>query len=221
MNPDDDLATALKRAAAALPVDPAPVDTAVHLGRTLRRRRRAALSTALAAAVLVPATALGALSLTPSGPDAPAPPAASAPASSPVRVLAPGQKIAPGRTTTLWLTDRGLFLRAPKSSAAPTHPTLAVADVPEGRITALSFGTPSGALHAGVYRGPVDGVTITVTVAGRTHHARLVTLAGHPGWTAFYADAPRPESASTPDLVITARAADGTVVASLTKAAGT
>ncbi|MFD7863429.1 hypothetical protein [Streptomyces sp. NPDC059783] len=219
MTHDDDLATALKRAAAGLPVGPAPVDTAVHLGRTLRRRRRAALSTALATAVLVPATALAALSLHASGTDAPTPPAASAPVSSPVRVVAPEQKLAPGRDHTMWLTGRGLFLRAPRSPASPAKPTLAVADVPEGDISCVARTDPTGALHTCVYRGSAEGATFTVTVAGRTLDTRTVTLAGRPGWAAFYAESPGPESQSPPDLVITARAADGTVLASLTKAA--
>lgn len=220
MNHDDDLATALKRAAAGLPVGPAPVDTAVHLGRTLRRRRRAALSTALATAVLVPATALAALSLNPSGSGTPMRPAASAPVSAAVRVVAPEQTFAPGRGHTMWLTDRGLFLTAPRSPASPAKPTLAVADVPEGDIGCVARTDPTGALHTCVYRGSAEGATFTVTVAGRTLDTRTVTLAGRPGWAAFYAESPGPESQSPPDLVITARAADGTVLASLTKAAG-
>lgn len=217
MNQDEDLAAALKQAAAGLPVGPPPVDTVVRLGRGMRRRRRTALATALAAAVLVPATAMAALSLDPPGSGAPAVPAASAAASPHVRVVGPGEKIAPGRGNTLWLTAQGLFLGTPESSGPAGKPALKAAEVPHGAITGTTFVNTSGTLHAGIYRGPDKAVGITTTIGGRTVATQVITLAGSPGWTAFYADDTEQGATSPGTLTVTVRAADGTVLASLTK----
>ncbi|MGW1729107.1 hypothetical protein ACWCQK_40480 [Streptomyces sp. NPDC002306] len=217
MNQDEGLAAALKQVAAGLPVGPAPVETVVRLGRRMRRRRQVTLSTALAAAVLIPVSAVAALSLGSFGSRTPTVPAASVAASAHVQVVGPGEKVALGRDNMLWLTGQGMFLVTPKSSGTTKERVLDAAEVPSGKISAITSGDASGALHAGIYRGPGKAATITVAIGSRTLNTQVITLAGSPGWAAFYADDTQAAAISTPALTITVQAADGTILASLTK----
>nr|WP_163017137.1 hypothetical protein [Streptomyces chartreusis] len=219
MNQDEDLAAALKQEAAGLPVGPAPVETVVCLGRRMRRRRQAALSTALAAVVLIPASAVAALSLGSSGSGTPSVPAASTAASRQVKVVGSGEKVTLGRANTMWLTGQGMFLVTPKSSGTTKERVLNAAEVPSGKISAIASGDASGTLYAGIYRGPGKAARITAALGNRKLNTQVITLAGSPGWAAFYADDPRAGAKSTPALTVTVQAADGTILASLTKPA--
>jgi hypothetical protein len=219
MNQDEDLAAALQQAVAGLPVGPAPVDTVVRLGRKMRRRRQATLSMALAAVVLIPASAVAALSLGSFGSSTPTVPAASAATSTQVQVVGPGEKVALGRDNTMWLTGQGMFLVTPKSSGTTKEQVMNAAEVPSGKIFANASGDASGTLYAGIYRGPGKAARITAAIGSRTLNTQVVTLAGSPGWAAFYADETQAGAKSTPALTITVQAADGTVLASLTKPA--
>ncbi|MGZ2356658.1 hypothetical protein LRE75_08150 [Streptomyces sp. 372A] len=221
MNQDEELRAALKQAAAGLPVGPAPVTTVVGLGRRMRRRR-VALPTVLAAAVLVPALAVTVTSLGSSGSAAPTIPAASASASatSQARVVASGEKIALGRSHTMRLTGKGVFLSSSPPSGTADEPTLKAAAVPEGAVAAISYGDTSSGLCLGIYRGPETGVTITAALGGRTLNTQTATLPGTPGWTAFFTDEGREGARSGSALTVTVRAADGTILASQTKLTG-
>ncbi|MGQ4490757.1 hypothetical protein ACN6LM_001557 [Streptomyces sp. SAS_281] len=219
MNQDEELRAALKQAAAGLPVGPAPVTTVVGLGRRMRRRR-VALPTVLAAAVLVPALAVTVTSLGSSGSATPTIPAASASATSQARVVASGEKIALGRSHTMRLTGTGVFLSSSPPSGTADEPTLKAAAVPEGAVAAISYGDTSSSLCVGIYRGPETGVTITAALGGRTLNTQTATLPGTPGWTAFFTDEGREGARSGSALTVTVRAADGTILASQTKLTG-
>lgn len=219
MNQDEELGVALKQAAAGLRVGPAPVDTVVRLGRRMRRRR-AALPTLLAAAVLAPASAVTVLSLGSSGSGTPTVPAASASATSQARVVASGEKIALGRSHTMRLTGQGVFLPASPPSGTADEPALKAAEVPEGAVSTISYGDTSSSFCVGIYRGPGTGVTITAALGGRTLDTQTVTLPGAPGWVAFFTDDGREGAKSASALTVTVRAADGTILASQTKSAG-
>lgn len=216
MNQDEDLSAALEQAAAGLPVGPAPVDTVLHLGRRMRRRRQATL-TALTAAVLVPASAVAALSLGSFGSRTPTVPAAPTAASPHVQVVDSGEKVALGRDKAIWLTGQGMFLATPKSSGTTKEPALNAAEVPSGKISAKMSGDASSALYAGIYRGPGKAARITVAIGSRTLSTQVLTLAGSPGWAAFYADDTQAGTMGVPALTITVQATDGTILASLTK----
>ncbi|MEU4359239.1 hypothetical protein [Streptomyces virginiae] len=217
MNHDEDLAAALKQAAADLPEGPAPVDMVVRLGRRMRRRRQATLSTALAAAVLIPASAVAAPSLGSSGSGTPTVPAASTAASTQVQVVSSGEKVALGRASTMWLTGQGMFLLTPKSSGTTKESVLNAAEVPSGKISAVASGDTSGTLYAGIYRGPGKATRITAAIGNSTLNTQVIRLADSPGWAAFYADDTQAGAKSTPALTITVQGADGTILASLTK----
>ena len=103
-----------------------------------------------------------------------------------VRTVAPGQRLTAGGDT-LWLTQEGLSVVAPKSSGSDTPELIRVTDALPGKWTGASLGDASGTLWAGIYRGPVSASTkITLKLGDRTLNAQVVTLAGKPGWGAFY-----------------------------------
>ncbi|WP_330174298.1 hypothetical protein OG875_12545 [Streptomyces sp. NBC_01498] len=211
MNQDEPLATALRGAAAAVPVGTAPTSAVIRRGKTMRRRRTALRSAVVAAAILVPAG--GVLFAATSGPvPAPPLPVASAPASAPVRVVDPGEELPLGRGNTMTLTDQGMSLVTPGVSGAEEKST-EVGEAPGG-ISATVATDDTGTLWAGIHRGPEPPARVTVAAGGRTTTARTVTLPGRPGWFAFYADDAR---GSTDDFTITVQGSDGAILDTLTK----
>lgn len=130
---------------------------------------------------------------------APAAAATARPAPGPaaVRVVSPGQKISVGGGS-VWLTSKGLTL-APENlgSAGPT--VLPVAGVLPGKVSAVAGGSPSGVVWAGVFRLPV---TQTTSVTVGSVEAQVVTLAGEPGWGAFYAFDAKGEADAKPAILI-------------------
>ncbi|MFJ4866788.1 hypothetical protein [Streptomyces sp. NPDC088748] len=217
MNQGEDLAAALQQAAGSLPVGPPPLDTVVRLGRKMRRRRQATLSTALAAVVLIPASAVSALSFDSLGSGTPTIPASTT-ASTSVRVVGSGETIALARANTMRLTGQGVVLVTPKSSGTTKERLLKAAEVPSGMISATTFGDASGTLYTGIYRGPRKAASVIVTIDSRSLSTQVVTLAGSPGWAAFYANDTRVVRSGAA-LTITVRAADGTILATMTKPA--
>ncbi|WP_159395814.1 hypothetical protein [Streptomyces sp. 3211] len=103
-----------------------------------------------------------------------------------VKVVAPGERIAVA-DNTLWLTATGLHVVAPKSSGNDTPDVMRVTDVLPGKVSTIARGDASGVLWAGIYRGPVTPTTkVTIKLGARTLQAEVVTLAGKPGWGAYY-----------------------------------
>jgi hypothetical protein len=103
-----------------------------------------------------------------------------------VQTVAAGRRLTAGGDT-LWLTPRGLNIVAPKSSGTDKPDLIKVTDALPGKWTGEARGDASGTLWAGIYRGPISSSTkVTVTLGARTLDARVVTLAGKPGWGAFY-----------------------------------
>ncbi|MDX2565184.1 hypothetical protein PV371_36810 [Streptomyces sp. TX20-6-3] len=114
-------------------------------------------------------------------------PAASikaASAASGMTVVAPGKRITIAGYD-LWLTTQGLHVAAQTSPDTPN--VTRVADVLPGKVSASSSGDATGVLWSGIYRGPVTSSTkVTISLGARTLHAKVVMLAGKPGWGAFY-----------------------------------
>ncbi|MFF0432281.1 hypothetical protein ACFYU9_08690 [Streptomyces sp. NPDC004327] len=218
MNQDETLAAALHEAAAAMPVGAAPTAAVMRRGKTIRRRHKALRSAAVAAAILVP-VAGAAFAATFGAPATPRVPVASAPAPAAVTVVAPGEKVALGGGSTMWLTDRGMFLATPRTSGSKAErQQLEVADVPAGKISATAAGDGTGTVWAGIYHGPDKPADVTVSMGGRTVSARMVVLPGRPGWVAFHTYDTRAGN-GTNDITITVRGADGAILASLAKPA--
>ncbi|PZH17223.1 hypothetical protein C1I97_05345 [Streptomyces sp. NTH33] len=135
------------------------------------------------------------------------------------RVVASGEMVAVGRDNTVWLTSQGLFQGTSKSSGTTKDWTLKVADVPNGKVSAIVAGDSSGMLWAGLYHGPGKPDKVTVKVDGRTMAAKVITLAGTPGWAAFYTADTHAITKGAPAPVITVKSADGTVLAEMAKKA--
>ncbi|MGI5380809.1 hypothetical protein ACQEV2_42940 [Streptomyces sp. CA-251387] len=210
MNQDETLAAALSEAAAGVPVGTAPTAAVMHQGKMIRRRHKAMRSAVVAAAVLVPAVGV-AFSATFDPSSTPQVPAAS----TAVKVVAPGERIA-GAGNKLWLTAKGLHVVAPKSSGTDKPDVMRVADVLPGKVSTIARGGASGVLWAGIYRGPVTATTkVTVKLGARTLQAKVVTLAGKPGWGAYYVLAAKGKADMKPS--ITVQDADGAILASLAK----
>jgi hypothetical protein len=135
-----------------------------------------------------------------------------------MQVVVPGEKVMLGRASTMWLTGEGIFLVTQRSSGT-TEEVLNAAKVTSERISLITSSDASGVLYAGIYRGPDKAPRITAAIGSRTLEARVITLAGSPGWAAFYVDDTHAGVRGTPALTITVQAADGTILASLTKPA--
>ncbi|MFJ5260807.1 hypothetical protein ACIQAC_10135 [Streptomyces sp. NPDC088387] len=187
----------IRRAYARAAADPVPGPSDAPLaelrarGRA-RRRRRAAVTGAVCAALLAPAALLaadhfgGAASETVSGEHA-------RPATSPVRVVAPGERVTAGAGVRVWLTAEGGHWSVPGSYAESggdppgpksSRPAVSV------RADTVQDGFFLSGLFSGV-RGEPSRVEVR-TGAGRVT-AKVLVLAGSPGWGVWYASAPLPK----------------------------
>ncbi|MFE6972437.1 hypothetical protein [Streptomyces sp. NPDC057682] len=170
-----------------------------------RRRKRGWLAGAVCAAVLATGAGVAVASSVSAAPLASTPAVVSHPAAAPtgsVRVVTPGERISVA-DRTLWLTPKGLNVAAP-SSATPSG--LNVAEVLPGKVATLSEGDASGALWAGIYRGPVTSTTkVALTFGTRTLQAEVVTLAGKPGWGAYYVFDAKGAAGAKPSISVRSR----------------
>jgi RNA polymerase sigma factor (sigma-70 family) len=180
-----------------------PLPAIEEAGRTRRRRRRrttAALTTACAL-LLVPLV-LGAVRGTGSGPNTTSTPAAR----TAVRVVTAGERVAAAPGVELWLTKDGKHWSTPKQSNQ-FHPA------GEGKSPTLTVQSDpaSGERHflSGVYRGAREPSRIELTTDDGEFTARVLTLAGTPGWSVWYADTQLPGSKGLLDPV-TVKAYDST-----------
>ncbi|MFE9139580.1 hypothetical protein [Streptomyces sp. NPDC007355] len=164
------------------------------------RRKRVWLAVAASAAVLATGTGVAVASSVSASPVSAASavkasPASAAPAvvslqagstANAVRVVTPGERITVAGNT-LWLTAKSLNIVAPKSSGTHKPDVMQVSDVRLGKVSTTARGDASGVLWAGIYRGPVTATTkVTIKLGARTLQTQVVTLAGKPGWGAYY-----------------------------------
>ncbi|MFJ9708345.1 sigma factor-like helix-turn-helix DNA-binding protein [Streptomyces sp. NPDC101234] len=175
--------------AGEVPDSPFPREAVRTRGRTLRRRRTAVLA-AGCAALLVPSAffAVG-LGGGTGGAEASSGTAAGRTAGT-VRIVAPGERVDAAPGVQLWLTADGSHWSTPRESDFFSG----VADDPHGGPGVSSQHTEpvhGRYLVSGVYYG-VDGDPGRVELD--TGHseiaANVLTLAGSPGWGAWYASVP-------------------------------
>jgi len=171
---------------------PVPVAAIEAAGRRLRRRRRrtTAVLTSVGALLLVPLVA-GAVRGTDSGSGTDSTPVAR----TAVRVVTPGERVTAVPGVEFWLAKDGAHWSAPKQpnrshdSGAGEGPGLTVrAEPASGKRVFLS----------GVHRGPHEATRIELVTADGTFSARVLTLAGSPGWSAWYADTQLTGSGQSP-----------------------
>ncbi|MET9561420.1 sigma factor-like helix-turn-helix DNA-binding protein [Streptomyces tauricus] len=161
---------------------PAPAIEAA--GRTLRTRRRrtTAVLTSVGALLLVPLV-VGAVRGTGAGSGG----VTVSVERAAVRVVTPGERVAAAPGVQFWLSKDGTHLSAPgqpnqfrdvgKGEAGSPALTL-WADSTTGKRIFLS----------GVHRGTREASRVEVRTPDGTFAARLLTLAGSPGWSSWYVD---------------------------------
>ncbi|NVI29740.1 hypothetical protein [Streptomyces sp. CAI-17] len=109
-------------------------------------------------------------------------PAATAESRSAV-VVAPGEKLRLGNGYAMTLTRDERCV-----GSADGHICKSVTDgnQPPGTVSLQSFGEAHGTLYSPLYIGPGRAARMTVTRAGQTLEAQVVTLAGRPGYATGY-----------------------------------
>ncbi|MCZ4511161.1 sigma factor-like helix-turn-helix DNA-binding protein [Streptomyces sp. ActVer] len=178
------------------PVQPPGIPAAVlpaveEAGRTRRRSRRrtTAVLTTVCALLLVP-LALGAVRGTGSdGGGGGTTPVARAS----VRVVTAGERVAAAPGVELWLTKDGKHWSTPK---APNQfrPADKGSKGSSAAIT-LESDPASGTrlFHSGVLQSVREPSRVQLTTPDGTFTARILTLAGSPGWSVWYADTQLPD----------------------------
>ncbi|WP_345579984.1 sigma factor-like helix-turn-helix DNA-binding protein [Streptomyces prasinosporus] len=171
-------------AAPAVPLD------AVRRDGALRRRRRAGVVAAGCALLLAPPAVLGLGSVT-GGDVTGAAEVPDGPAPGSVRVVAPGERVAAAPGVELWLTRDGVHWSSPQ---APNQ----FRAVDDGNLDRTGAGVSvqgeqlDGAyFQSGLYHGlAAEPARVEIRTGGRTVTAHVLTLAGGPGWGAWYARTP-------------------------------
>ncbi|MFE2300087.1 hypothetical protein ACFXAW_18025 [Streptomyces sp. NPDC059445] len=162
------------------------------------RKRYAAVAVAAAALITAPTAAYG---VSPAGPASAARPAhgAAVPAHAPVlqvaktaptaRIVAPDEHVTEPGGAEFWLTPEG------KHWTTPDNPYPQFTNVVNGNIdlhtpgvSAFVEGTAQGHVTlSGVYYGGTGTASrVTVRTTAGTLHAKLLELAGNPGWGVWY-----------------------------------
>ncbi|AZQ36196.1 hypothetical protein EJ357_24200 [Streptomyces cyaneochromogenes] len=186
----------------------------------VRRRRRLALASAACAALLVPAALLAVdrMGLTQGGTSGARAGNGTGPAASPVRVVGPGERVTAGPGVRVWLTaDRGHW-------AVPVRLKGLEDSEPardEPGVSLRVDNVDGGLFLSGLFHG-LDGEPGRVEVNtgdGRTT-AKVLVLAGSPGWGLWYASALVPEkdikaflSTAADERIVTVYDAAGKVAA--------
>ncbi|MFF8512835.1 hypothetical protein ACF064_32660 [Streptomyces sp. NPDC015492] len=176
-------------AEAALAVTPSAVPLAAieKAGRRHRRRRTTVLSTACGLLLLpLAATTVHLASPETTTIGQPAPPTASA------RVVAPGERVQVAPKVSLWLTKDGKHWSTPTQADQFRSITDGNLDMSRPGVSLQSEPVDGTYLLSGVYHGKGDATTVRVVTDKGTVNGHIVTLAGNPGWGAWYATNPLP-----------------------------
>ncbi|MFI5687262.1 hypothetical protein [Streptomyces sp. NPDC051636] len=187
MNRDEahEVRQAFAEAARGAVPPPLPLAEIEREGRARRRRRRTTALLTGCLLLLAPLALLTFRTASP-GPTAPSP---SVPAGT-ARVVASGERVRPLPGVELWLAKNGehwstargsgQFLPVSRPAAHDPAVTLRPEEV-NGRF-----------LLSGTYQGDRPAARVEVTAPSGTTHGRLLTLAGDPGWSVWYAVARLP-----------------------------
>ncbi|MEU0250774.1 hypothetical protein ABZ192_42115 [Streptomyces sp. NPDC006235] len=107
-----------------------------------------------------------------------------------VHVVTTGERI-DTQDCTMWLTTAGEVLispAAPRRGSGASTIKLRSDSVPAGAIKAVTLGDSPARMLIGLYHGPGQLGRVTVRSGGTAMDARIMTLAGTPGWAAFYTE---------------------------------
>ncbi|MFF6979232.1 sigma factor-like helix-turn-helix DNA-binding protein [Streptomyces sp. NPDC008343] len=161
----------------------------------LRRRRRLAVTSTACVALLMPVTvALLSVDRIGGGAQDGVPGArGERSATSPVRVVAPGERVTVGPGVRVWLTADGGHWSVP--DALPQDDNHLPVDGPGGAATvsARADTVQGGFLLSGLFRNlRGEPGRVEVRTGDGTTTAKVLVLAGSPGWGVWYAPAPLP-----------------------------
>ncbi|MFD6836441.1 MULTISPECIES: hypothetical protein [Streptomyces] len=98
-------------------------------------------------------------------------------------VVAPGEKVELGHGYAMTLTREE---RCVGSAGGRICKSVTDGNQPAGTVSLQSFGEEGRTLYSPLYVGPGRAARMTVTAAGRTLEARVVALAGRPGYATGY-----------------------------------
>ncbi|MFJ7075437.1 sigma factor-like helix-turn-helix DNA-binding protein [Streptomyces sp. NPDC098781] len=166
-----------------------PLADVEALGR-VRRRRRVAVTSAGCAALLTTALLLAAGQVGNGGARDGRSGGEARAATVPVRVVAPGERVTAGPGLRVWLTADGGHWSVPV--AVPGERGRLPLD--EAGVDVRVDSVDGGFLLSGLFRG-LDGEPgrVQVRTGDGTTTAKVLVLAGSPGWGLWYAGTPVPE----------------------------
>ncbi|MFD9434208.1 hypothetical protein [Streptomyces sp. NPDC060002] len=118
---------------------------------------------------------------------------AAAKASS-VRVVAPGERVQAAPKVQLWLTKDGKHWSSPQEADQFRSVTDGNLDMSRPGVSLQSEPIGKDYFLSGVYHGKGDPATIKIKTAKGTVTGTIVRLAGKPGWGAWYATTPLPDT---------------------------
>ncbi|MEU5073574.1 sigma factor-like helix-turn-helix DNA-binding protein [Streptomyces asoensis] len=168
----------------------------LQAGGRVRRRRRLAVAAAVCAALLAPVAVVAADRLASGGPgdgasgDRAGAGTGGRGTTSPVRVVAPGERVTAGGGVRMWLTADGGHWSVPvrlrgDDGYQPSD---------EPGVSLRMDSVPGGFFLSGLFHG-LDGEPGRVEVStgdGGSTTAKVLVLAGAPGWGIWYASTPLP-----------------------------
>lgn len=196
----DQMRRALDDFADAMPAGLVDVTAVVRASHRRRSRRRVA-GAAVGAVLLGPA----AYAFLPDTGTAPR-------TAGHVRVLAPGEKVTLDGTTRVWLTADGGFCRQddPTSAASCTPVSGSPRNV---RISDVRVPADARSVRlAGTFSAPGTAAGVRVRQGEATAEGTVLTLAGDPGWGAWFADVPLNTTPGVTDVVSVYDPAHRTIV---------
>ncbi|MCX5233033.1 hypothetical protein [Streptomyces sp. NBC_00233] len=177
----DQLHRLLDGFANSIPHAPVNVDNIIRAAHRRRARRRTAGILAGASLLLGPLTFLA---IPHDGP----PPAADAPRVVPSsQTLEPGEKVVIAAGVKLWLTKDGKVC----FQSLKSHPICndAAGRKPGAVLVLLDEDEGHRAIIGGIFTGQGTPARMKAHTLNGAHDGTVVTLAGTPGWGAWYADA--------------------------------
>lgn len=189
----------------------------------VRSRRRLAVAPAACAALLTPVALLGADRVGGVGEEGGTSGARAGggarSAASPIRVVAPGERVTAGPGVRMWLTADGGHWSVPGHLKGSLDTDL---PLDEPGVSLRVDTVPGGFLLSGLFRGlrgDPDRVEVRTGDGGKAT-AKVLVLAGSPGWGVWYASTPLPEkdmkmllAAGGDERIVTVYDASGKVAA--------
>lgn len=195
----------------------------LRAGGRSRRRRRLAVATAVCAALLTPVALLGADRLggggAQGGTSGDRPGDGGRTATSPIRIVAPGERVPVGTDVRLWLTADGGHWSVPLPGNDDDRP---LDELDEPGVSLRVDSVRGGLFLSGLFHG-LNGEPGRVEVRngdGGSTTAKVLVLAGSPGWGIWYASTPLARqdipaflSVDGDDRIVTVYDASGSVAA--------